>query len=266
MRSYFPVGAGAILITSLLLVLSGCVQYYDATHKREWTGGSFISHSNRSTSVSVATYNCCPDKMSAIQVNDEYPGLNYPTMIYSDLGELALILEASERGWEKKPAKYYVTFDFTATQPMELHLNGSKESGFYLADKEGRLTVHGQVYEKQDLYKAYAELGFSPDQRDGPVAEHDTIYSLDETPRPVFQVRPSYMEFVTSVVVLGFDLDVHGRPINIKILEGESYAHSPETSVHLLSLMRFQRTSLNDKYVPRKNLRHTFRYDLRYVY
>ncbi|RYY76063.1 MAG: hypothetical protein EOO52_00605 [Gammaproteobacteria bacterium] len=252
----------SILSPILICILfSSCSQviYFDAKDGRYATTGDFVVLTQKAdTPLSLSTVGCCGnDWLYFRQIGAKSPNIWGTNTVFAETGEVKIILVANDKKNPFLPI-YYLAFNFKATEKMDLHLVGNRNTGFKFVNKDQSVSFAGQLFQTENVYEVFKTLSLVPTYEYVKHATVDTIYDLKSIPAPIFSLDPMALFRQSGNINVTYDLNVDGRPVNIDI--GDQQGDLPAISKHALTSMRFQKTNVGGVYVERKNLNYVFSY------
>lgn len=258
------------LFTAFCVLINGCsaVISYDPTHERFAHSGNFEWLSkNEDTPILLKTDDCCiSEKIFFRQVQGRWPHYGGTNRVLLEKGNARVVLVVFDNKKGFLPA-HYVIFNFNANAELDLQLQGDLSVGYKFTDKLRGVEFDGVVYSPENLADAYAEHNFeltSIDRNHLKLSGQDTIFDMDTVPKVIFGIHTVSRYTQSGKVIVIFDLDDSGKPINIRQQGAEG--RLAQMSKFSLSMMRFQRTNINGGFVERKNQKYIFIYNYSVVH
>ena len=258
-----------ILLLISQAVLMGCAMLpasFDIKNDKYWPRGpaSLQSSIDSRGGIKIDVTDCCDLDMSLRRANNVDREVPYVNVVYNNLGEQKYIFNAREKSklYLTKLPSYYIAFDFQMNRKINLILEGSYESGFSLVDNGRTVKIRGKIYQNGELYEAYKDLGLDITNYDKSVfktSNTEVLINFSHIPQPIFGTSFDY-NFQIGFVRFNYDLDEDGKPINITLITSSSPSNN-KLAFLTLQNMRFQKTFVNGRYIPRKNFVYQFDYD-----
>jgi hypothetical protein len=242
-----------VFFGAFLIVGCASTQYYDAVSNKGWNNGDLLTP-NIEKNVKINSLNCC-DNLYYIEpymINNKKPYLIGTDVLFNSPGIQKIVYSVTPKSDIKN--SFYIAFDFSAEQQEVFNLTSSSANEFILSTANGK-NIKPTKFKKNQLYELYRSLKWTLLDEDSKYMEKnisEIIGDQSQYPKPTFTIKPNNV-IESGEVVLGYDLDPEGVPVNIHVISSPSESLKLN-SIYILSNWRFQKTVINGKKKERLNL------------